>query len=56
MARSHQLAEFLRARRERVRPEDVGLEQGERRRVPRLRREELAMLARAAKAEQTVTA
>lgn len=45
MARSHQLAEFLRARRERVRPQDVGLQQDDRRRVPGLRREELATLA-----------
>ncbi len=40
------LAEFLQARRSRLRPEDVGLPTyGERRRVPGLRREELAMLA-----------
>ncbi|QWS35179.1 helix-turn-helix transcriptional regulator [Curtobacterium sp. L6-1] len=39
------LAEFLRARRELLRPEDVGLQRGERRRVPGLRREEVAMLA-----------
>ncbi|MGN9815425.1 hypothetical protein ACTMUQ_08755 [Streptomyces sp. SD11] len=40
------LAEFLQARRSRLRPEDVGLRTyGERRRVPGLRREELAMLA-----------
>ena len=45
MARSHQLAEFLRARRERVRPQDVGLQDDDRRRVPGLRREELATLA-----------
>ncbi|WP_435813622.1 hypothetical protein [Streptomyces tauricus] len=39
-------AEFLRARRSRLRPEDVGPRTyGERRRVPGLRREELAMLA-----------
>jgi hypothetical protein len=36
---------FLRSRRERVRPEDVGLEATRRRRVPGLRREELARLA-----------
>jgi len=36
---------FLRARREQVRPEDVGLLPGGRRRVSGLRREELAMLA-----------
>jgi transcriptional regulator with XRE-family HTH domain len=39
------LAEFLRARRELVRPEDVGLVSGSRRRVPGLRREEVALLA-----------
>ena len=38
-------ASFLRTRRERVRPEDVGLPGGGRRRTPGLRREELAMLA-----------
>ena len=40
-----ELAEFLKARRTRVRPEDVGLEPGPRRRVAGLRREELALLA-----------
>jgi transcriptional regulator with XRE-family HTH domain len=39
------LSEFLKARRARVRPEDVGLPDGGRRRVPGLRREELAQLA-----------
>jgi transcriptional regulator with XRE-family HTH domain len=39
------LGNFLRARREQIRPEDVGLDSGPRRRVPGLRREELAMLA-----------
>lgn len=39
------LGQYLRARRELVRPEDVGLSPGGRRRVPGLRREELAMLA-----------
>jgi transcriptional regulator with XRE-family HTH domain len=39
------LGDFMRARREQVRPEDVGLDSGPRRRVPGLRREELAMLA-----------
>jgi transcriptional regulator with XRE-family HTH domain len=39
------LGEFLRARRERVRPEDVGLRGGGLRRVPGLRREEVALLA-----------
>jgi transcriptional regulator with XRE-family HTH domain len=42
---AHPLAEFLRARRARIKPEDVGLSGGDRRRVPGLRREELAMLA-----------
>nr|WP_253895309.1 helix-turn-helix transcriptional regulator [Corallococcus exercitus] len=40
-----ELARFLRSRRERVRPEDVGLPSGSRRRTPGLRREELARLA-----------
>ena len=40
-----ELAEFLRTRRTRLRPQDVGLEPGPRRRVTGLRREELAMLA-----------
>jgi transcriptional regulator with XRE-family HTH domain len=39
------LGDYLRARREQVRPEDVGLVAGAGRRVPGLRREELAMLA-----------
>jgi transcriptional regulator with XRE-family HTH domain len=39
------LSQYLRARRALVRPEDVGLPPGGRRRVPGLRREELAMLA-----------
>lgn len=39
------LSQYLRARRELVRPEEVGLSPGGRRRVPGLRREELAMLA-----------
>jgi transcriptional regulator with XRE-family HTH domain len=39
------LGDFLRARREQIRPEDVGLIGGARRRVPGLRREELAILA-----------
>jgi transcriptional regulator with XRE-family HTH domain len=45
MARSTGLGEFLRARRALVRPEDVGLQAAGRRRVPGLRREELATLA-----------
>ncbi len=39
------LAEFLRTRRDRVRPEQVGLPVGPRRRVPGLRRDEVAHLA-----------
>lgn len=41
----HQLGEFLRSRRERLRPDDVGLPPGPRRRTPGLRREEVAVLA-----------
>src|ERR1700746_1997390 len=44
-ARRTELAAFLRARRERMRPEDVGLPPGPRRRTAGLRREELAQLA-----------
>ncbi|WP_328982190.1 helix-turn-helix transcriptional regulator [Streptomyces mirabilis] len=40
-----ELGEFLQTRRTRLRPEDVGLEPGPRRRVAGLRREELALLA-----------
>ncbi|MEU9017170.1 helix-turn-helix transcriptional regulator [Actinomadura sp. NPDC048394] len=40
-----ELAAFLRSRRDRVRPEDVGLKAGTRRRTPGLRREEVAQLA-----------
>ncbi|MGW1889615.1 helix-turn-helix domain-containing protein [Streptomyces sp. NPDC002004] len=44
--RRAELSEFLRTRRARLKPEDVGLpEYGRRRRVPGLRREELAQLA-----------
>ncbi|GHD23035.1 helix-turn-helix domain-containing protein [Streptomyces galbus] len=42
---SNALGEFLRARRALVRPEDVGLRGGGIRRVPGLRREEVALLA-----------
>jgi transcriptional regulator with XRE-family HTH domain len=42
---SSALGEYLRARRALVRPEDVGLRTSGRRRVPGLRREEVAMLA-----------
>src|SRR5215469_6492035 len=41
----HELGAFLRSRRERLRPEDVGLPSGARRRTPGLRREEVAVLA-----------
>jgi transcriptional regulator with XRE-family HTH domain len=44
-ARRTELAAFLRARRERILPEDVGLPPGTRRRTAGLRREELAQLA-----------
>jgi transcriptional regulator with XRE-family HTH domain len=40
-----ELGAFLRSRRERLRPEDVGLLSGPRRRTPGLRREEIAVLA-----------
>ena len=40
-----ELAAFLRSRRERISPEDVGLPLGKRRRTPGLRREEVAALA-----------
>ena len=39
------LGDYLRARREQLRPDDVGLVPGARRRVPGLRREEVATLA-----------
>src|SRR6202789_2134378 len=44
-ARRTELAAFLRSRRERIQPEDVGLPPGARRRTAGLRREELAQLA-----------
>ncbi|MBI0293852.1 helix-turn-helix domain-containing protein [Streptomyces sp. PRKS01-29] len=40
-----ELAAFLKSRRDRIRPADVGLPAGPRRRVPGLRREEVAQLA-----------
>ena len=43
--KANALGDYLRARREQVRPEDAGLVPGARRRVAGLRREELAMLA-----------
>jgi transcriptional regulator with XRE-family HTH domain len=42
---SNELGEFLRARRARIKPEEVGLPRGGRRRVPGLRRDELARLS-----------
>ena len=44
-ADSNALGDYLRSRRAQVRPEDVGLQAGSRRRVAGLRREELATLA-----------
>ena len=43
--RANALGDYLRARREQVQPEDVGLIAGARRKVAGLRREELALLA-----------
>jgi transcriptional regulator with XRE-family HTH domain len=43
--RRSELGEFLKARRAQVRPADVGLPGGDRRRTPGLRREEVALLA-----------
>ncbi|OBA72099.1 transcriptional regulator [Mycobacterium sp. 1554424.7] len=45
MREQQALATFLRARRDLLKPADVGLAEGERRRVAGLRREEVAMLA-----------
>ena len=45
MARGNALGEYLKLRRNQVRPEDVGIVAGPRRRVQGLRREELAALA-----------
>ena len=45
MNRRDELAAFLRARREALRPSDVGLPPGRGRRTPGLRREEIALLA-----------
>ncbi|MFE9258560.1 helix-turn-helix transcriptional regulator [Streptomyces sp. NPDC006879] len=44
-ARHTELGQFLRSRRERIRPSDIGLPSGPRRRVPGLRRDEVAQLA-----------
>jgi transcriptional regulator with XRE-family HTH domain len=43
--RRRELAAFLRSRRERIQPDDVGFAPGGRRRTPGLRREEVAQLA-----------
>ena len=43
--RREELADFLRKRRQSIKPEDVGLPNGGRRRTPGLRREEVAQLA-----------
>ena len=43
--RRAELADFLRRRREQIKPEDVGLPNGSRRRTPGLRREEVSQLA-----------
>jgi hypothetical protein len=43
--RRRELGAFLRSRRERIRPEQVGLRSLRRRRTPVLRREEVAQLA-----------
>ena len=45
LERQHELAEFLRSRRARLAPEQVGLPRGIRRRTPGLRRGEVAQLA-----------
>jgi transcriptional regulator with XRE-family HTH domain len=42
---TRELASFLRSRRERIAPSDIGLPRGKRRRTPGLRREEVAQLA-----------
>ncbi|MEO3868710.1 helix-turn-helix transcriptional regulator [Nonomuraea sp. B12E4] len=45
MSKTNELGAFLQARRDLVRPEEAGLPAGTRRRVPGLRREEVAQLA-----------
>src|SRR5215469_15325380 len=45
MLNREELATFLRTRRDRLRPHDVGLPGGQRRRTPGLRRQEVAQLA-----------
>ena len=44
-SRRRELADFLRTRREKLKPEQMGLVQSSRRRTPGLRREEVAELA-----------
>src|SRR5579884_4127124 len=44
-AQRKELSDFLRTRRARISPTDVGLLNGSRRRTPGLRREEVALLA-----------
>src|SRR5258708_38867214 len=43
--RRHELSDFLRARRARISPADIGFPAAHRRRTPGLRREEVAQLA-----------
>ena len=43
--KANALGDYLRTRRQQLRPDDVGLVPGTRRRVPGLRREEVATLA-----------
>jgi transcriptional regulator with XRE-family HTH domain len=45
LERRHELSDFLRTRRAKIVPSDVGLADGARRRTPGLRREEVALLA-----------
>lgn len=45
MLSANQVRDFLRSRRDKLQPEDVGLPRGTRQRVPGLRREEVATLA-----------
>ncbi|PYC72369.1 transcriptional regulator [Streptomyces tateyamensis] len=45
MDRREELSDFLRTRRERLQPEDVGLQRQPRRRAPGLRREDVALLS-----------
>src|SRR5579862_1917757 len=45
MLNREELATFLRTRRDRLQPRDVGLPGGQRRRTPGLRRQEVAQLA-----------